>query len=128
MLDNFCKSRTQLVKWKCTKYLRVYNDCGRGVENAYQILAGGGIHGCFSADGGVDHRHQTGGYLDDGNAPHKSGRDEPGQVADNPTAEGDHRGVPAEAADQHLVCQTSPCVPGLVGLAGSDGQDVDLVP
>src|SRR3954467_5895203 len=73
MLDNLCKSRTHLVKWKRSKDLRVHNYCGRGVENADQILAGGGIDSCFAADGCIHHRHQTGGYLNDGNPTHESG-------------------------------------------------------
>src|SRR3982751_596841 len=128
MLDNFCKSRTQFVKWKCTKDLRVYDNSGGSVENAYQILPGGCIDGRFSTDGGVHHRHQTGGYLDDGDTPHESSCDEPGEVPNYPAAEGNDCRVPAKAEDQHLVGEAAPAIPGLVGLPRGDCQDVDLVP
>src|SRR5689334_832540 len=128
MLDNFCKSRTQFVKWKCSKDLWVYDDCGGSMKNTHQILPGGGIDGCFSTDGGVHHCHQTGGYLDHWNTPHESGGDEPSEVPNHPAAQCDHRRVPSEAADQHLIGQAAPGIPGFIGLTGGDGQDIDLIP
>src|SRR5256714_11298684 len=118
MLNNFCKSRTQFIKWKRTKHLRVYDDRPRRIKNPDEILPGGGVDGRLSTDGGVNHRHQTCGYLDDRNTSHESGRDEAGEVANHPAAKSDHRRVPAEAAYQHLVGQAAPGIPRLIGLAG----------
>src|SRR6185436_15647001 len=118
MLDNLCNSRTQFPKWKSGKDLRVNHDGGRKMKSAHQILPGEGVDPRLAADRGVDHCHQGGGHLDNRDAPHESGSDEARQVAHDTPSEGDDGGVPTVAFGEHLVGQTGPGIPGLVGLAG----------
>src|SRR5438552_17585991 len=101
MLDNLCKSRTQLSKWKRVKTLRIYNPCGSGMENAYEVLPGEGVHPSLSADRSVDHSDQRAGHLDDRSAPHKRGGAERRQVTDIATSERDDRVIPATPVGEH---------------------------
>src|SRR5207237_2337065 len=128
MLDNLCKSRTQFPKWKCGKDLRIDKNHRRKVKSAHQILPGVGVYPGLPADGGVDHGHQRSGYLDHRNSTHESGGNEARQIPDHATAERYHGRVATVPFREHLIGESGPGVPGLVGLAGGDDQQVRPVP
>jgi len=114
MLNYLCKSRTNLSKWKRIKDLRVYKNCGWGVENSDQILPREGIYGCFSTDGGIDHGDQGGGHLDHRNSAHESAGDKPRQITNDTTSKSDDRRVSTVSFGEHLVGEPGPGIPCLV--------------
>ena len=83
MLNRLGKSRSQKVKWKRGKGLRVGDDGRRGVENPHQILPREGVHPRFPAYRGVDHPEQSGRYLDYRNPPHERPGNKSRDVADH---------------------------------------------
>ena len=103
--------------------MRVNKHSCRRVESADQILARGGVDGGLASDSGVHHRDQSRGHLDDGDSPHESGGYKAREVADDATAERDHRGVAAEAFGEQLVGQTRPRFTRLVGLPRRNRED-----
>src|SRR5205085_120401 len=54
MLNRLGKSRSQIVKWKGTKGLRVDHDGTRIMKNPHQILSHGGVDPRLAPNGGVD--------------------------------------------------------------------------
>jgi hypothetical protein len=60
-------------------------------ECADEVLPGGQIHAGLPADAAIDHRQQCRGDLDEWHAAQIGRGDEPGEVADDPAAEGDDR-------------------------------------
>jgi len=126
-LDNLCKSRTKLPKWKCSKEMRVDKDNGGGMKNPDQILARGGVDGGLPPNRGIHHSDQSGGHLNDRNSTHEGGGDEAGEVAYYAAPEREDCGVLAVPLGEHLVGQAGPRFPGLVGLTRRDGENLEGV-
>ncbi len=75
---------------------------------ANQVLACGEIDADLAADRAVDLRQQRRRHLDDRYAAQKGRRGEPGDVADNPAADGDDRcRAVRRGADQRVIDSTN---------------------
>jgi len=97
------------------------------MEGPDQILPLRHVHPRLAADGGVDHRHQTRGNLDQWNPPHEGGGHESGQVPRHSTPQGHDRGVTAESGPEHQVGEASPFFSSLGCLSGRKGEEVSLL-
>lgn len=94
------------------------------MKATHQILARGGVYTCFTPDRCIDHRHQGGRNLDELDPPHIGRGDESGDVADDPSAEGDYGRVAPESGSEQGIGDFPPRLAGLLRLAGRDGYDI----
>ena len=98
--------------------MRVDENSGGGMKNPDQILARGGVDRGLPPNRGIDHRDQSGGYLDDRNTTHEGSGEKAGEVTNDAPSERDYDRVPAESFGEHLVGQARPGFAAFVGLAG----------
>ena len=86
-LDDLRESAEKLIVRKRLEKISVDDDRLRLVKRSDEVLAFGNIHARFAADGGIDHRKQCGGNLDEINSAHVDSGGETRHVPRHASAE-----------------------------------------
>ena len=120
VLEHLRQAARELVVGQRREDLRIDEHHPREVERAQQVLALRQIDRDLASDRRVDLGEQRRGALHEGDAPHEGGCNEPGQIADDPAAEGHDRVAPAQPRVQELAHQAHDVRGRLRGLAGRD--------
>ena len=124
VLDRFRQAGTQMLRRQRAQHIQVGND-GRGLmKSTDEVLARWRVDAGLTANRGVDHGEQCRWHLDEWQAAHICGRDEPRQVADDTTAERHDGRVAAEAVGEHRVGERAPHRSCLLLLARWNGVEL----
>ena len=90
-----------------------------------KVFALGEVDADFAADAGIDLGEESGGDLDEVDAPHVTCGGESRDISDEAPAERDDEGPSIEARGEHFVVEAFDGLKGLVLLPGGKGQDVN---
>src|SRR5581483_3754723 len=91
--DGLIKARSKLSFWKRGEHLGVNQNRTRLVKGPDQVLPGLEIHACLTANRRVHLRQNGCRDLNDVDPAHVDGGEEPGYIADNPTAQSKNQGA-----------------------------------
>src|SRR5699024_7703203 len=89
-LDDLGQATDVVGPGKAPQVLQITEHPGRGVEGTHEVLALGGVDPGLSADRGVDHAKQCGGYQDRAYPAQPRGGHETGQVGGGTPAHTHH--------------------------------------
>ncbi len=95
----------------------------RLVESAEEVFARIEVDAGFAADGGIDHREEGCGDLDEGDAAKVNAREKAGEVAGDAAAKGDDGIVAVEVFSEHLFGEGFDCLERFVFFAGGEAED-----
>ncbi len=87
------------------KSFRIDKDESRLVECTEKVFSFGDVDPGFPAHRRIDLGDDGGGDLNEGNSAIEDGCDEPCEIADDSSAEGDDEGAPVVAGADHLATE-----------------------
>ena len=86
MLDDFCVTLTQILRWQTFQSVNVADDQRGMMNHSDQVFPGLQIDSGFSTNRAVDHREQRRRNLNMRDAALKNGRDKSRNIADHAAA------------------------------------------
>ena len=117
VLDDLGKAGPELPGGERREGSGIRQHDGRLMEGANQILAARVVDAGLASNRGIHLRQEGRWHLSIGDAPLIARRREPGHIAHNSAAQGDHRAVPAEAVGHQHVEESRDVRECLVGFA-----------